>query len=495
LPDFKEKIVNFEDEIKGCSEFIKEISGKWSNLTFLDSIVKKREKLFFDYQSAMSDSYTYQTLIEGYKYADELLQSVINELTVLQNIVNDFSEKITEILATVKDKIDSRCKGNDDNELVKKKYDPEKVKLATKRFICDEQQQKHNAAQIRGELIKLLGEDSQNFNNLLGRCTDLSFLEDIFIDTCLKNASAMMNDLQKIDNTLKMINVNILEKIKQEYNTDTLLEGFIEEIVNSAKCYLQFNSEEVSKVFAGSKNEMQRMVQLCLPEYNDSSNFRDKFIKMFQQKCPGFNPDMDLSVNEQPNQIVVVAAASGFPLRFVASVANLREKYAEKLIGSDAALNKMLLHTESFTKKLPALFEQSIEDKTQNLIPTCILAFAMGLPVVKTNPVSGETFNAIGVEDELGMVGNWINLGKNVIHAVDKLSINDSDADKITNIVETKLKTDYLHNAKKAELKKAITELLQNQILPLCGNNDLDTQYKNYKELAINIVQTTLKEK
>lgn len=501
IPKFKEKIADFENcleheiipEIKRCND-------EWNNIGWLkDAITNASTKIFAAYKTAKCDFYTMHTRIEGYSYAAELLMAVQNELVQMQNNVKAFHTMLTDMLGRVEAQVDAKCKpssadGKGDEKIVKK-YDPEQVRETTKRFVTDEQQQKHNASQIRGELVKLLGEEGKrSFGSLLERL-DLSSMEDMFIKICLTNASSMMHDLAKSDATQKMLNVNILEKIKQEYNSDERLEDFVRDLVRSAQCYLQFNSEEIAKVLPSGSTSMMRMIQLSLPAYNDPSNFRNKFVDMFSRICPNFNVNEDLSTNYKENQIVVIAAASGFPLRFVANAANLKSKYEEMLIGPKAALNKMVLHTESFQKPLPELFERTPEQNRKLMMPVCMLAFAMELPVEKTNPTTGETFKAIGFEDALGKIGDWVNLGKNVFQAIDKLIVSDSNMSRITDLVENKLRTEYLHNEKKAELKAKINDLLDNEILSLCGNNDLDPKYAAYKKAAVEIVQTKLVEK
>ncbi len=501
VPKFKERIAEYENHRdQTTTPEIKRCNTEWDNIGWLkDAITGASNKVFAAYKTAKCEFYTIQTRIAGYSYAVELIQMVKNELEqMLKNIVA-FQSLLTTMLQRVENQAESKCKPQNeeakgDNKIVKK-YDPELVRENTKRFTTDETQQKRNASQIRNELVKLLGEEGKrSFNNLYEKL-DLESIEDIFIKTCLTNASAMMTDLATADPTQKMLQVNILEKIKQEYNTEERLEEFVRGLVRSAQCYLQFNSEEISKVLPGGNAQMMRMVQLSLPEYNDPTNFRQKFINMFKQISPGFSEGQDLSTNYKANQIVVIAAASGFPLRFAANVANLKEKYNDMLIGPKAALNKMVLHTETFAKPLPELFEKSIVDKKKELIPTMILAFAMELPINKENPTTGETFKAIGFPDELGMMGNWINLGKNVMQAVDQLAIDDAGIAKVTGLVDGKLNKDYMHNEKKAVLKKAIADLVNEQILPLCGNNDLDQQFVAYKNAAINVIQTKLAEK
>ena len=85
----------------------------------------------------------------------------------------------------------------------------------------------------------------------------------------------------------------------------------------------------------------------------------EKLIQTFEQNVPGFNKEYDVSVNYKDNQIVVVSANSGFPLRFLANVKVCKEKY-DALVTSQnpkCVLNRMVLHTESFENKLPALFD------------------------------------------------------------------------------------------------------------------------------------------
>jgi hypothetical protein len=501
IPKFNEKISTFKSHLD--QEIIPEIKRcniEWDNIGWIrDAITNASSKIFSAYKNAKCEYYTMQTRIEGFMFAVELIQAVKEELVQLLRNVTDFQALLTSVLKLVEEQADAKCKPQSAETVseakIVKKYDPEQVRATTRRFTADEGEQKKNASEIRSELVRLLGEESKhNFRSLIEN-VDLTGLEDIFTQICLKNATRMMNDLAKADSTQKMLDVNILEKIKQEYNTDERLESFIRDLVRSAQCYLQFNPNEISKVLPSGNTNMMRMVQLSLPEYNDATNFRQKFINLFKQICPGFNEEQDLSVNYKANRIVVVAAASGFPLRFVANVANLKERYEEMLIGPKAALNKMVLHTETHAKPLPELFEKSIGQKEEELVPTVILAFAMGLVIDKTNPTTGETFKAVGFPDDFGDLGDWLNLGKDVFQAVKKLAAVDKDMEKVTKLVESTLSANYIHNEKKAELKKSIGELIKTQVLQLCGGNDLDPRYVKYKQQAVVIFNTKLAEK
>lgn len=499
IPKFKEKIAQFENyieqetgpEIRRCNE-------EWNRIGWLrDAITNASSKIFAAYKTAKCEYYTVQTRIEGYRFAIELIQAVKNELEQMQNQIVAFKSLLTEVTQRVEDQVESKCKAQNDevkgSGKIVKKYDPNMVREITRNFIMDEQKQKQNAGKIRGEIVALLGEDGRRcFNTLLDKL-DVTQTEDLFVRNCLSTAVDMMADLATADPTQKMVNVNILEKIKQEYNSDERLEEFIRGLIKSAKCYLQFNSEEMSKVLPGGHTHMQSMVQLCLPEYDDPTNFRQKFINMFSLLCRDFKPASDLAVNYKQNQIVIVAASSGFPLRFVANVANLKDRYEDMLKGAKSPLNKMVMHTETFAKELPALFEKSIDDKKNDIIPFSLLAYAMDLPKDKSNPVTGEMFKAIEIRDELQIVTDLIDMGRNPVQAVDKLAVNDKNADKLARLVQEKLDCDYLHNDRKKQLQERLASMVNNDLLHIFNNNELDPSYKLYMQEAVTLIHKTLK--
>lgn len=496
IPKMQEKIVKYNNYIEEhVNPEISRCNNDWDNIGWLrDAITNASAKTFSAYKNAKCDLYTHLTRIEGLRYAIELMQAVIFELSSLQNNVKDLSAVILQLTKRIEDKTESKCKTTEDSNgdaKIIKKYDPKMVRSTTKVFTVDHEKQKDNARDVRNAIVSLLGEDGPRSFSLLSEKADINVLEDIFDKECGKNASATMDNLAKTDTTQKMRDVNILEKIKKEYNSDEALEDFIKGLVKSAQCYLQFNNDEIAK---GNEDKMMRMIQLCLPEYNDPSNFRNKFIQKFADMCPGgaFDPEDCLSTNYKQNQIVVIAAASGFPLRFVANVAVLKSKYEEKLIGKRAAHNKMVLHTETFQEDLPSLFEKSVDEKKKELIPTVLMAYAMGIVTDKTEQSTGISFKAIGFADVFGNISNWLNLGKNILQTVDVLATKDADAQKVIALVNDKFTKEYLHVAKKEELKMALGKTVNNEVLPLCGGDDLNPQYKEYLNAALKIVETKL---
>lgn len=496
---FKETIAKYEAVVSGTiTQEIKNCDYEWNNIGWLrDAITNKSEKVFSSYKTAQCDKYTYLTLIEGYRYAIDLLNEIRNQFEMMRNGIVQFKNMLNALLDIVVKNAESKCKvteTSDSDAKIVKKYDPEAVRANTRRFITDEDTQKANASDIRNELVKLLGEETPSFVALYDKLGDLATVEDIFVNICMTSANNSMFALAQQDPTQKMNNVNVLEKIKQEYNTPERLEAFVRALFDSAQCYLQFDQQEMTK--GTNQSQLKRMIQLCLPKYDDPSNFRQKFIDMFANVCAkqDFRADDCVSTNYKDNQIVVVAAASGFPLRYVANVANLRNKYDAKLIGPQAQLNKMVLHTESFRKPLPSLFEASQQEKAKGLRPYAMLAYALELVKEHENPETGEKFFAIEGKDSLGFT-TLIPVGRNIVQSVSLLSQKTQEANALIKDIDRKLDEEYIHNSRKEELRGKLVEVVEKVVLPIFGGNMQNKDFLAFRKDAVEIMTTRLANK
>src|SRR5574344_2163545 len=215
-----------------------------------------------------------------------------------------------------------------------------------------------------------------------------------------------------------MVNINILEKLKQDYSTENKRNKFVKECVDQVKVYLQVNSEEQGKVFDSNSGGKKDIIQISLPRFDeDKSGFRNNLIESFKQHGIDNN---DVFVNYKNNQIFLIAAASGFPLRYLTNVKILKKKYEDKLSEQNSELNKMVLHTETFNKPLPSLFEVEVSELKEELKKPVILAFAMGIITMQEDPTTGEHFYAIDIPDEFGDSEKH-KAGKTLIATIDVL--------------------------------------------------------------------------
>lgn len=500
---FKQQTSRIESEVIDINETIHDINEDWAGISWaLDPVTKKSRKILERFRDAKCELYAAYTRIEGYNYAQELLQSVIKELGIAKQGVEIFKSNLTNILDEVGKQADSRCQignANDESRTIKK-YNPETVQELVKGYITTEEMQRDNALAIRNEMLKALGDDGERTFANLGDKTDYDTTVGIILDQCSVKAEAAMENSAKTDIVFKMVRVNILEKLKQELNTDEKREEFVKKIVASASSFVQFNQSEMSKANVGNGGNTQSMVQLCIPRYeDDTTGFREQLIKAFVLACPGFDPKQDVAENYKQNQIVVVTAKSGFPLRHLSNLTALKQKYDQLLAGPDKELNKLLLHSESFEEGfLPTLYELDNKSLKAMVIRPVMLAYAMGLIKKGEDPVTQEKFDVINLpSSELEVLGveNLVPLGKNVLDTIDVLA---NDYDKAKKVIE-KEKMQFARcrsNSQRAELRKALGEVLAKiKACPECENNQYNPTYQKYQAIAVDLVKNDLQDK
>ena len=499
IAEFKKHKADVEEEINGIIAELKEIKDEWNNIGWLrDAITNASSKIFEKYQTARCNYYIQSTRIEAYNYAVELLQEIINEFNSILEGVLAFKSEITDILDEVMKEAGAKCKVDEmQDDVTIKKYNPEKVHAFAKQYSADKERQRANAASIRRHMVELLGEEGEHtFANLYDK-VDHDEAVDIILDECKKNADDAMQDTAKDDPLSRMVGVNILEKLNQELTSASgdKLETFVKDAIASARTYVQFNTEEKSKVIGAEDGAMMSMIQVSLPKGDENTTaFRNKLIKEFEKQVPGFDPKEDVSENYKSNQIVIVAANAGFPLRYLSNVKTLKEKYDKLIAAPEKELNQMVLHTESFEKPLPSLFEVDSRELFKEMERPLMLAYTLGLIAEQTVPTTGERFEALRVPDVTFGGDTWVPLGKDFASTLSVLAGDFKTSSILKQRVAEELKKQAVSNEQKTALKKLLGDVINVRILNgLCGGNQFDDKFKHYRELGVDIINNELK--
>ena len=488
----EERIQQFDNRIADTNNYIntttlvdiERINNEWNN----QGIFTSARKIFNKYQSAKCELYTAKTDIESFMYAKTLLMKINEQLGMMLKGMTDFNTSLNEVLKGVVLSAQNKCKIKSDAalgeaEVLDKKYNPEEIRQIAKSFVIDKDKQKACAKDVRETLVKPLGEDMRTFASLNDSLGSHDEMTRSILNVCENHAKTDLTDLGNKDESLKILDVNILDKIRQEYPTDEALENYVRKLIEQATCFMQFDSAEMGKVIAGQPAlGMNRMVQLCLPTNSKNSKFREKFIGIFAQQCPGFNPETDVALNDKSHQMVIVSASFSMPLRYINNLKYMEQKYQELTHGPQAELNKVLLHTESFSNPLPELFEASNADKRARLLPYSIILHSLGILEDKTDPETGATFKAFSTGS--GFSRKWVRVGKQMEETTNLLVRDAVQAKLVTDFVDNLLATEYKLNSKKAELRTAIENSVCDTILPLCGNNDIDPLFVEYRIAA-----------
>ena len=466
---------------------------EYDNIGWLrDAITGASGKIFGRYQTAISDYYTTATRIEAYEYAKMLLQEISLELSKMQEGVKAFENLLGDINKEVTKQAASKCKTHEDEDDSNiKKYDPEKVRMIVRQYTSNKEYQEKTAQQVRNALIANLGEDGErSFANLYDK-VDYNTASDTILDICTDNAVSAMEETAKSDPLSKMVGVNILEKLKQELNTDEKLEAFVKHLTSLSRSYVQFNDEETTQRTTGA---MQTMVQLSIPEADQSTAaFRQKLINAFKNEDQSFDEKQDVSINYKSNEIVCISAKSGFPLRYLQNLPTLRDKYNRLLADPKGDFNRLLLHTETFAKPLPSLYELSGAEIRQMVFKPLMLAYTLGMIEDKEDTL-GRHFSAMRTKDEFGD-DTWVELGKNFALVWEALANDRQKATDLMAEVEKKLQTDARTNDQRAALKPLLGRVLKTHVMnSLCEGNEFHKDFPKYKALAKEILDNELKE-
>ena len=305
-----------------------------------------------------------------------------------------------------------------------------------------------------------------------------------------------MDDYSMKNVNQRLVNVNILDKLRNtECSTADKRKRFVKDIYNAAQSFLPFNGSEEGKGSPETAANHQKIIQLSLPLYEEDDTFRNDFIRDFSEsgKIP-FNKDSDVSINFKSNQIVVVTAHSGFPLRYVDNVNVLKKKY-DDLTRSE--VNRMVIHTESFSKPLPSLFDKSNEESEKDLMPIVLLAYTIeGIIVDREDVETGEKAKAFaGEKNKMGRISRWINVGDNMIDTLKELSkmTRAMDAATLKKVVMEEMNTNYKHIEKRNQLMLKLGETLDNMLLPLVGGNDNNPVFVAFNAVAEKLCDNDLK--
>ena len=506
LKTFDEKMFSRSGEIDKMYNVKTQNEHDWANLSIVAVALGKNKKLFRSQSDLLQHLYIRKTELEGLRFAKKLLAETLNEMQLLYIEVMRFSDMLSDVLQLTEKEIAERCREEQFSaesfaQTVVKYYDSYEVKKFTDRIIRDQQIQAASSSSTRHAIIALAGCYEKSFRRL-NDYSNVDSLMDIFATHTRESVIQAHHELIT-DQTLKLIGVNIIEKLKKQYgdsDKQAELYEFVRNLLMRSGVFLTFDNAEVFKHLKNNnppcpgKDFMLKSTLICIPESPENQDFVNKLTDAFKQISGGGRNIYIDAKSQRKNEITMIQMTSCFPLRTVNEVKYLKEKYDWSVNGNNQEIARWALHSESFEKPLPDLYEYTktkIEVEEER-IPIMILVYAMNLLTEKQDAATGETYKAIGFLDEFGMIGNWVNMGKNFIESVERLVTNDSVIYKIEDLVAEKLKDEYQTDEKRVSLKNAVAELVNNHFLPLFGNNELDENFMRYKRAAAALIKNNL---
>ena len=288
---FKEQISKLELQTEEHAAAIKEANREWEQIGWVrDAITNASSQTFAKFKTAKCNYYIAQTKIESYNYAVLLLQHIGIELNSMILGVQAMKQELVEILDHVMIQASSKCQIESKlgGEEILKKYNPEVVHALAKQYASDYDLQHTNASEIRQRMISMLGEEGERSFANLNACIDFNTASDLIIEICSKNAHAAMEDKATKDPLMKMVGVNILDKLRIDLNSDEKIEAFVDQLIRMARSYIQLNPGETAKVIGDNVGAMMTMVQVALPQpvTDQEKSFVNQLGLAFQKRWP-----------------------------------------------------------------------------------------------------------------------------------------------------------------------------------------------------------------
>lgn len=498
VPVLDGKLSDMRDNLNDMREDVTK-TGIFANL------VGKRQDRFLEYCEAAQDYYIQRTHFEATKYAITLLESIKSALQELETNIVKFSALLSAITDKAEVQANVRCKEENENDAkTLRKYDKNAVDEIQEKAILSEEKQAQIARNVRSALVDRIGETTtKGFNQFLkayhalDENIDLSAEEalNVIFDVCLQNADKEVEDRSIGDNRFKVTNVNILEKLKHEYNdaSGEKLRTFAHDLMESAQTFVQFNNSEVSLEANGNVNRKMTAVIIYLPEEKDDSGFRVSLANAFKD-AKGDPEKVTITKSHRQDQIAIMTVSSMFPLRHVENLKSLKEAYDRLMARPDKELHKFVLHTESFADGLPSLYEASAAEVAIELPKPVMLGFAMGIIRESVDASTGRTAYYLFTVDKYGDAERSERpLGKDFLSVIAYFRTNRKDFSKLKEEVKNRLKEDFVHIEKRKELMKEVNSVLRTKVLEACGGDEFGSEYSQYKKVRNEIGDNELK--
>lgn len=483
------------ENIGKADRAIQQLSKEWSELGAISKlgIGNSMNKLDESFVRALTDKFTFTAWIEAYGFATELVDSIINLLTILKGNIDKVNAEFKKTAEDIESSINVRCTDESEEEqghkgMIIKYYDTGKVRRICKGAI----QLDSNYTRIRDIRTKIaerLATDKQNFKEAAEKlhCGDIKQqLEQVAMQQ-VESLFADANQTKNIPQFEQLIGVNIIEKLRNEYNgNDEALKERLHRLVTHAAVMAKENSTEIND---GPK--IRKSMFVVVPKYDKNQDFLDKLKSTIESLAPAGEEKPKVSEGGSENEIIVMNLEANITPRYLIAVKNLRKEYDNLMSSSKADVAKFETRIEDYEKPLPNLFKPTDAEKreqkdfmVQNALPNVLMAKAMNILTRQEDPETGiEKFVYIPKdEDDLPDYDKMITLGRSLEKSLEK--IDQKVADILDKAVNDTLIKDYRHVARQKEMLDAILSDVKQVIEKNGPLSDISKKFnKAYKEI------------
>jgi hypothetical protein len=282
-------------------------------------------------------------------------------------------------------------------------YEPEQVYKFCRTLLESEQLQKSWAGGVRRAFLAAAEENKRNsqgreklFSLLVTHGVNSGDLVRVMEAVSRKNAETAHAD--HTGTTGRLIGVNIVAKMAEQFSSDEKLQEYVRGLVRSAQTFMRYETAE----FDGGTGP-QAVMTVILPECPEKAAFREKLSRFFiSNQAPGA-PAYIIDSSRKLNEITLISFKYAFPLRWLQPIGFLRERYDFRLSRGSRERAMLEVHIEDHNPPLPSLFRPPAGQPGDLLLPLLQLASAVELFRKEINPQTGQAERVLEVLDRQGL--------------------------------------------------------------------------------------------
>ncbi len=471
LPVIDSKIskISEESELYKTNEAkIGENRAQWAKLGPISVMVGKHKNILNAQAEALITRYTLRTRLQGFRYARELTQRLIQEFNILSKEIGRCKLLITDAAKHFDTAVDTRLKDGTEKDLSKpmiREYDPDQVRSFVRQLTTDSEEQHRQASAARERLILQLA-DRITFANFSAKISIASF-EDTLSESCRDEAkTAHANVIAMNPERGRLMGVSLIDFLRRQYEgNEDELNRFTRNTMNMAKNYLKLDLGEI-KTGPSANDPAQAIcttfVTIVAPKSPESTDFRDHFCNLLRNANPGPLARI-VSNDKRPHEITIVSITSVFPARFVAVAVYLKEKYEARRSGANPRRAFLEIHSEGEGyalgpgQELYDLYSETY--KPADILPWINLAQALGV-ITEGKDQTGRKLLQLQIrrKSESEPEKPPFALGTDFDSVVQNAA--PATVEELKDQIQNILTTDFLRIEKREELAKTILDRL-----------------------------------
>lgn len=475
----------------------------WGQTGFFGrTFTSKRENVFEEQSELLRGLYERRTLQMAWRFAETFLARLLAELRdKLKPDLVEFRNGLDEALRFFDGRISHTVQAdeqqNDIQENVIKFYEPVKVRKFVRTLLEKEQDQKTWAGDVRRRFLQVVTENQRQskgreryFSALVAHGIRMGELKRVLEDVSRHNSEIAHTN--QTGEQGRLIGVNIVEKMAEQFSDDKRLQQYVLDLVRSAQTFMKYDANE----FGGGRGA-EAVMAVLLPQCADKAEFRKRLAELFvRSQGDGVVPHV-IDTNLRSNEITLITFKYAFPLRFLQPVHDLKEKYDGRLAQGSRERALLEVQIEDHKPELPSLLRPPPGQPGKQILPLLQLATALGLFSRGQNRQTGQWERILELLDEYGIPQAHVYQDELVTLLESPKQATTLEVGKLQELlrVTTEAQLEILQDAVEAALnqeayriataRQVLVQALQQQILAVRDNRDgniHDPIYHEFKE-------------